>query len=157
MRNSTVSSVFSFLSQWYSDMLLAHGDRVLGTAKSVFRNFGVDISGKVAGIHWHYWTHSHAAELTAGYYNTIYRDGYSPVAELFARHDAIMNFTCFEMRDSEQAHWAGCSPEHLLRQVVRAAKAYNVRISGENALPRYDTSAYQQVSHLANLRFSWLL
>ena len=36
----------------------------------------VEVSVKVAGIHWHYGTRSHAAELTAGYYNTRHHDGY---------------------------------------------------------------------------------
>lgn len=65
-----------FFLQWYSDALLAHGGRVLAAADSVFRGTGAKLSAKVAGIHWHYKTRSHAAELTAGYYNTRFRDGY---------------------------------------------------------------------------------
>ena len=37
---------------------------------------------KVAGIHWWYKSRSHAAEMTAGYYNYLERDGYEPIARL---------------------------------------------------------------------------
>eukprot|EP00850_Spirogloea_muscicola_P013637 SM000093S24448 [mRNA] locus=s93:418081:420021:+ [translate_table: standard] len=48
-------------------------------------------------------------------------------------------------------HWwykppeALCSPESLLFQVRRAAASHDVPVAGENALPRYDTSAYERV------------
>jgi beta-amylase len=126
-------------------MLIKHGDRILSSATGIFRGYNTHISGKVAGIHWHYGTHSHAAELTAGYYNTVHRDGYLPIAQMFARHGATLNFTCIEMRDSEQPMYALCSPEGLLRQVVKAAKMAGVRVSGENALPRFDEAAHEQV------------
>ncbi|KAK6117373.1 hypothetical protein DH2020_048891 [Rehmannia glutinosa] len=64
-----------FFLSWYSQMLLDHGERILQSAKSVFENTGVKISVKIAGIHWHYGTRSHAPELTAGYYNTRFEAG----------------------------------------------------------------------------------
>lgn len=134
-----------FFLQWYSETLERHGDRILASAAAIFREFETTVSGKVAGIHWHYGTHSHAAELTAGYYNTAHRDGYAPLARMFARHGATLNFTCIEMRDAEQPMCAMCSPEGLLRQVVAAAKATGVRVSGENALPRFDEAAHEQI------------
>lgn len=146
------SSYGDFFLEWYSNMLLEHGNRLLSTSSSIFHGCGVHISGKVAGIHWHYSTHSHAPELTAGYYNTVTRDGYKPLAQLFSKHGATLNFTCFEMRDQEQPMWAGCSPEGLLQQVVRAAKISGARISGENALPRYDTCAHAQIVQQSRLR-----
>ncbi|KAG4126521.1 hypothetical protein ERO13_D10G161101v2 [Gossypium hirsutum] len=91
-----------FFLTWYSQMLLEHGERILSSATSIFDGAGVKISVKVAGIHWHYGTRSHAPELTAGYYNTRYRDGYLPIAQMLARHGAVFNFTCIEMRDHEQ-------------------------------------------------------
>lgn len=134
-----------FFLEWYSNMLLAHGERILASAEGIFRGLGVRISGKVAGIHWHYGTRSHAAELTAGYYNTRSRDGYLPIANMFGRHGAILNFTCIEMRDTEQPAEALCSPEKLIRQVVLAARQAGVPVAGENALPRFDEAAHQQV------------
>jgi beta-amylase len=108
--------------EWYSEMLLAHGERILSVATGIFRDTEAVISGKVAGIHWHYGTRSHAAELTAGYYNTRTRDGYAPIAQLFAKYGVILNFTCFEMRDLEQPSHALCSPEGLVKQVAFATR-----------------------------------
>lgn len=134
-----------FFLGWYSGMLLEHGDRVLAAAEAVFRGTGAALSAKVAGIHWHYRTRSHAAELTAGYYNTRHRDGYLPIARMLARHGAVLNFTCVEMRDHEQPQEAQCMPEALVRQVAAAARAAGVGLAGENALPRYDGTAHDQV------------
>ncbi|KAK3153877.1 hypothetical protein QOZ80_2BG0182660 [Eleusine coracana subsp. coracana] len=135
-----------FFLSWYSQMLIDHGDRVLTGATSVYSGTpGVEVSVKVAGIHWHYGTRSHAPELTAGYYNTRARDGYLPIARALARHGAVLNFTCVEMRDGEQPQDAQCMPEALVRQVASAARAAGVGLAGENALPRYDGTAHDQV------------
>ena len=75
------------------------------------------MSCKVSGIHWWYKHDSHAAELTAGYYNLNERDGYRPMARMLSRHDAVLNFTCLEMRDSEQDAAAESAPEELVQQV----------------------------------------
>jgi beta-amylase len=77
----------------------------------------VEISLKVAGIHWWYRTRSHAAELTAGYYNTEKRDGYNSVIEICARYGAALTLTCVEMCDAQHPPEALCGPEGLLRQV----------------------------------------
>ncbi|KAL8201054.1 hypothetical protein R6Q57_012393 [Mikania cordata] len=134
-----------FFLEWYSGQLLQHGDRILRSADSIFRGYGAKLSAKVAGIHWHYKTRSHAAELTAGYYNTRHSDGYLPIAKMLAKYDAVFNFTCMEMRDNEQPQHAGCSPEGLVRQVKLAVKDAGVELAGENALERYDSGAYRQV------------
>ncbi|CAL5432442.1 unnamed protein product [Camellia sinensis] len=134
-----------FFLEWYSRMLLEHGDRILAAARGIFQGTGAKLSGKVAGIHWHYGTRSHAAELTAGYYNTRYRDGYLPIARMLGKHGVILNFTCMEMRDKEQPENANCSPEGLVRQVKMATKTAGTELAGENALERYDASAYSQV------------
>ncbi|KAI8537781.1 hypothetical protein RHMOL_Rhmol09G0051400 [Rhododendron molle] len=134
-----------FFLTWYSEMLLSHGERILSSVKSIFNNTGVKISVKIAGIHWHYGTRSHAPELTAGYYNTRFRDGYLPIAQMLARHGAIFNFTCIEMRDHEQPQDAQCAPEKLVRQVALATGKAQVPLAGENALPRYDEFAHEQI------------
>uniref|UniRef100_A0A7N0UGI3 Beta-amylase n=1 Tax=Kalanchoe fedtschenkoi TaxID=63787 RepID=A0A7N0UGI3_KALFE len=138
-----------FFLSWYSKMLLDHGERILSSAASIFQNSGLKISVKVAGIHWHYGTLSHAPELTAGYYNTRFRDGYLPIAQMLARYGAILNFTCIEMRDHEQPQDALCSPEKLVKQVAQAAQAARVPLAGENALPRYDEFAHEQIVNAA--------
>ncbi|CAM0956873.1 unnamed protein product [Alopecurus aequalis] len=135
-----------FFMSWYSQMLLEHGDRVLSGATSVFGSTPeVHLSAKVAGIHWQYGTRSHAPELTAGYFNTRHRDGYQPIARMMGRHGAVLNFTCVEMRDHEQPRDAQCQPEGLVRQVAAAARGAGIGLAGENALPRYDNTAHDQV------------
>ncbi|MED6195066.1 Beta-amylase 3, chloroplastic [Stylosanthes scabra] len=144
-----------FFLNWYSSMLLQHGERILLSAKGIFQESGVKLSAKVAGIHWHYNTRSHAPELTAGYYNTRFRDGYVPIAQMLAKHGVVFNFTCMEMKDTEQPEHGNCSPEGLVRQVKAAALKAGAELAGENALERYDKSAYGQVlstsrSHCGN-------
>ncbi|KAJ0048719.1 hypothetical protein Pint_15727 [Pistacia integerrima] len=145
-RDGTWNSEYGqFFLEWYSEKLLKHGDRILAAAKGIFQGTGANLSGKVAGIHWHHKTRSHAAELTAGYYNTRHIDGYLPIARMFSKHGVILNFTCMEMRDREQPDHANCSPEGLVRQVKMATKTAGTELAGENALERYDASAYAQV------------
>ncbi|KAE8660092.1 Beta-amylase 1 [Hibiscus syriacus] len=112
---------------------------------------GVKISVKIAGIHWHYGTRSHAPELTAGYYNTRYRDGYLSIAQMLARHGAVFNFTCIEMRDHEQPRDALCAPEKLVKQLAFATASAQVPLAGENALPRYDEYAHEQILQASSL------
>lgn len=142
-----------FFLEWYSGMLLGHGEKIISSAEAIFRGTGSKLSGKVAGIHWHYGTRSHPAELTAGYYNTRNKDGYLPIAQMFGRHGVTLNFTCFEMRDEEQQpSCALCSPEGLLKQVTLAARKASVPLAGENALPRFDEGAHHQI--IRNSRLS---
>ncbi|KAK4769356.1 hypothetical protein SAY86_027506 [Trapa natans] len=140
-----------FFLSWYSKMLLDHGEKILVSAKATFESTGVKISVKVAGIHWHYGTRSHAPELTAGYYNTRFRDGYLPIAQMLGRHGAVFNFTCIEMRDHEQPQDALCAPEKLVWQVALATREAQVPLAGENALPRYDDYAHSQILRSALL------
>ncbi|KAI4315180.1 hypothetical protein L6164_028020 [Bauhinia variegata] len=128
-----------------SGKLLEHGEKILASAKRIFQISGVKLSGKIAGIHWHYRTRSHAAELTAGYYNTRFRDGYISIAQMLAKHGVVFNFTCMEMKDREQLEHANCSPEGLVHQVKMATRATGADLAGENALERYDSDAYAQV------------
>ena len=134
-----------FFLKWYSEMLIAHGDRVLSLASEILSNTGTVLAAKLPGIHWWYKSRSHAAELTAGIYNTRDRDGYKPVMNMLAKHDALLNFTCAEMRDSEQPVEAMCGPEGLLMQVRQAASEHSVAVAAENALMRLDRSAYDQI------------
>ncbi|KAK5804717.1 hypothetical protein PVK06_032368 [Gossypium arboreum] len=91
-----------------------------------------------------YRTRSHAAELTAGYFNTRYQDGYLPIAQMFSKHGLVFIFTCMEMKDGEQPEYANCSPEGLARQVKMATKTAQVELAVENVLERYDAGGYAQ-------------
>eukprot|EP01018_Ginkgo_biloba_P011249 Gb_32660 [translate_table: standard] len=134
-----------FFLTWYSTVLLRHGDRILEAASEIFEGCTIKLAAKVAGIHWWYKSKNHAAELTAGYYNLRDRDGYRPIARMLARHRAVLNFTCIEMQDDEQPSEALCGPESLVHQVLNAGWKEGIEVACENALPRYDREAYDQI------------
>ncbi|XP_050381990.1 beta-amylase [Argentina anserina] len=134
-----------FFLTWYSNKLLSHGDQILDEANKVFLGCKLKLAAKVSGIHWWYKTDNHAAELTAGYYNLKDRDGYRPIARMLSRHHAILNFTCLEMRNSEQSADAKCAPQDLVQQVLSVGWRENIEVAGENALARYDSAAYDQI------------
>ncbi|TKY48774.1 Beta-amylase protein [Spatholobus suberectus] len=131
-----------FFLTWYSNKLLTHGDEILDEANNVFLGCKVKLAAKVAGIHWWYKTESHAAELTSGYYNLCHRDGYRPIARMLSRHNAILNFTCLEMRNHEQPAEAHSGAQEL---VLSGGWMENLDVAGENALARYDREAYNQM------------
>ncbi|XP_062188771.1 beta-amylase 1, chloroplastic-like isoform X2 [Phragmites australis] len=139
-----------FFLEWYSGMLLLHGERLCMIADAVFSGTGVTISGKVAGIHWHYYTCSHPSELTAGYYNTLLRDGYLPIAQMFARYKAALCCGCFDLRDTERTD-SESSPEGTLRQLLGAAKICNLPLNGENSVTRLDDTSLNQVIRSSRL------
>merc|ERR1711972_208785 len=143
-----------FFLDWYFESLKGHGERVLTAADAVFGVYpGVHLAGKIAGIHWWYGDKSHAAEVTAGYYNTNSRNGYAEIAEMFkANGDTTFCFTCLEMRNYEQPSSCASVPESLVQQTKAAALSKGIPYAGENALPRYDRTAYDQiVSNKANM------
>ena len=92
---------------------------------------------KIAGVHWWYRTRSHAAELTAGYYNAGDRCGYEPIIQLCREFNFGLTLTCVEMCDAQHPPETCCSPQGLLNQIRRAATVAGVRLSGENALPLF--------------------
>ena len=106
----------------------------------------VKVGVKLAGVHWWFRTRAHAAELTAGYYNTRHRDGYGPIMATLARLGVRASFTCVEMRDAEHPPECEASPEGLLNQVLTAAAGAGVPLAGENALQRYDGSAMERIA-----------
>jgi hypothetical protein len=85
------------------------------------------------GVHWWYHTPSHAAELTAGYYNTDGSSGYRELMGVCADAAAGVILTCVEMTDAQHPPEALCGPEALLRQVRELAREAGLRIGG--ALP----------------------
>lgn len=65
---NSINKYGKFFMDWYSGKLLEQGHKLLASAKAIFQGTGAKLSGKVAGIYWHYNTRSNAAELTDGYY-----------------------------------------------------------------------------------------
>ncbi|XP_071697801.1 beta-amylase 2, chloroplastic-like [Rutidosis leptorrhynchoides] len=142
-----------FFLNWYSQYLIDHGDRVLAMANLAFED--TPISVKLSGIHWWYKTASHAAELTAGFYNRANRDGYTPIASMLKKHNAALNFTCVELRTLDQNEGfpeAMVDPEGLVWQVLNAAWDADILVASENALPCYDRQGYNKILEHAKPR-----
>lgn len=135
-----------FFLEWYSRMLIMHGERICREAKTIFHGIEVNTSAKVASIHWHYGTQSHPSELTSGYYNTSKSDGYLPIARMFGRYGFTVCCTCFEMQDEEEKQINPVSsPEGFLRQLLLAARACDVPLEGENSAAHLDDRSFKQV------------
>ncbi|XP_043706480.1 beta-amylase 3, chloroplastic-like [Telopea speciosissima] len=135
-----------FFLEWYSGMLLLHGERLCMAAKTIFHGTGVNIAAKVGGIFWHYHTISHPSELTAGYYNTSGRDGYLPIIQMFGRHGITLCCECFELVDqAEKKLHPTSSPEGLVKRLVLAAKACDVPLVGETTDSRIDNTSQKNV------------
>lgn len=140
-----------FFLEWYSRMLLLHGERICKEAETIFRGIEVCTSAKVAGIHWHYGTQSHPSELTAGYYNTSIRDGYLPIVRMFCKYGFTLCSTCFEMQDAdEKQRNPVSSPEGFLRQLLLTARICGIPLEGENSGARLDDKSFQQVLKMSN-------
>ncbi|KAK9820271.1 hypothetical protein WJX72_008396 [[Myrmecia] bisecta] len=135
----------TFFLQWYSELLLKHGSRVLSSAATVFARSGALLAAKVPSLHWWYNTPSRAAELTAGIFNTHKRDGYTPVVALLARANAKLLVGNAEMRNTEQPLHAACGPEEQLLQWRTTAAALGVPVGLENTLLRFDPAAYNKL------------
>lgn len=139
-----------FFLKWYSGVLVDHADRILAMANIAFEE--TPIAVKLSGIHWWYKTASHAAELTAGFYNPCNRDGYTPIASVLKKHDASLNFTCVELRTMDQHEdfpEALADPEGLVWQVLNAAWDVGLPVASENALPCYDKEGYDKILETA--------
>jgi beta-amylase len=133
-----------FFLRWYSNALIDHARAILKSAADNFRGTGVQIAAKIAGIHWHYYTEAHGPELTAGYYHTRFYNGYDDIAKMMAENNIEFQFTCLEMRNSDQ-RGCGCGPEELVRLTRDSAWRFNIKYSGENALPTATTSGYSTI------------
>jgi len=150
--NNFASAYGQFFLSWYFATLLDHGRNILNDIKTVVPG-GVQITAKVAGIHWQFNTPAHGAELTSGYKND---DGtaYNKIASMLAGLGVSIDFTCFEMRNSEQPTGSCCcNPETLIYQTLQAAKSVGIHYQGENALPRFDQTAYNTILYESNRVF----
>jgi len=150
--NNFASAYGQFFLNWYFSTLLDHGRNILNSIKTVVPG-GVQITAKVAGIHWQFNTPAHGAELTSGYKND---DGnaYNKITSMLAALGVAIDFTCFEMRNNEQPTGSCCcNPETLIYQTLQAAKSVGIHYQGENALPRYDQTAYNTILYESNRVF----
>ncbi|KAJ8538441.1 hypothetical protein K7X08_027662 [Anisodus acutangulus] len=124
-----------FFLHWYRQVLIDHADNVLSLATLAFE--GIQIVVKIPSIHWWYRTSSHAAELTAGYYNPTNQDGYSPVLDALKKHGVTIKFICSGLQVPETDD-ALADPEGLSWQILNLAWDKEINVAGQNAFPCYD-------------------
>ncbi|XP_039788048.1 beta-amylase 8-like isoform X1 [Panicum virgatum] len=140
-----------FFLNWYSGILIDHVDQVLSLAALAFD--GAEIVVKIPSIYWWYRTASHAAELTAGFYNPTNRDGYSPVLKMLKKHSIILKLVCygaeFTVQENDEAF---ADPEGLTWQVMNAAWDHGLPLCIESALPCLDGDMYSQILDTAKPR-----
>jgi len=143
-----------FFLTWYSTQLIAHGDRMLSLAASIFLEDEVIVSGKLPAVHWWYKTKSHAAELTAGFYNVEGHDGYDAFMEMFAKNASLVILPRMDASDIYYPAEARCSPESVFLQIRRASHKHGVPVAGENSFPCCDNAAFKRITDNVHLRNS---
>ncbi|KAF7827060.1 beta-amylase 7 [Senna tora] len=102
----------------------------------------------LSGIHWLYKTASHAAEVTAGFYNPSNRDGYAAIMAMLKKNGASLNLACadlYTLNQHEDFPEAFSNPEGLVWQVLNAAWDVCLPISSENALPCLNRVGYNKI------------
>ena len=141
-----MSDYGKFFLSWYNNKLLQHGKDVISIANKIFGSRNVVIGAKVSGIHWWYADNSHAAEVTAGYYNTNNFDAYATIAKAIKPYVTTFDFTCMEMFDSSSC---GSKPVELVSQAVQAVLGNGLEFDGENALelcvPSCSQNSFDQI------------
>ncbi|KNA26072.1 hypothetical protein SOVF_000790 [Spinacia oleracea] len=116
-----------FFLSWYSHQLVEHGNRILSLASTVFGEIPTTISGKLPLVHSWYKTRSHPCELTAGFYNTVNRDGYESVVEMFAKNSCRIILPGLDLSDAHQQNGS------LLVQIKDSCTKQGVGMYGENS------------------------
>jgi beta-amylase len=161
-QGSWYSEYGRFFLQWYSSLLLQHADQLLSRARrALFEGGSSDqqqqqqppqrlrLHARLPTIHWWYNQAAHAAELTAGLYNTGPRNGYLGCCQVLARHGAGLVLTGGEMRDCEQPSYALASPESLLLQLRATAASQQVPVTLSNLASRFDGDALGELERKA--------
>ncbi|XP_027164656.1 inactive beta-amylase 9 [Coffea eugenioides] len=134
-----------FFLSWYAGQLISHGDRLLSLASSTFSDVPIAVSGKVPLMHSWYQTRSHPVELMAGIYNTVNRDGYEGIIEVFSRNSCKAILPGIDLADEDQPKETRSSPESLLEQIIFSCRKYGIEISGQNERISGSPSGFQQI------------
>ncbi|KAF3684795.1 Beta-amylase 8 [Capsicum annuum] len=138
-----------FFLHWYRQVLIDHADNVVSLATLAFE--GMQIVVKIPAIYWWYRTSSHAAELTAGYYNPTNQDGYSPVFEVLKKHSVTVKFVNSGLQ-VPAADDALADPEGLNWQILNSAWDKEINVAGQNAFPCYDREGLMRLVETAKPR-----
>ncbi|RWR87244.1 beta-amylase 8 isoform X1 [Cinnamomum micranthum f. kanehirae] len=140
-----------FFLHWYAQTLTDHADNVLSLASLAFED--TQITVKIPAVYWWYKTSSHAAELTAGYYNPTNQDGYSPVFDILKKHSVTLKFLSSGLHVSAQENDEPLADSEALSwQVLNSAWDHGLSVAGENVLPCYDRDGYARILETAKPR-----
>lgn len=140
-----------FFLHWYAQTLIDHADQVLSLANLAFE--GTQIIVKIPAIYWWYKTASHAAELTAGFYNPTNQDGYSPIFDMLKKHSAAMKFVCCGPQATAQENdEALADSEGLSWQALNSAWDRGITVAAQSTLPCHDRETYIRIIETAKPR-----
>lgn len=133
-----------FFLHWYAQILIDHADQVLSLAALAFE--GTQLVVKIPAIYWWYNTASHAAELTAGFYNPTNQDGYSPVFDMLKKHSVTVKFVCSGSEASAMENVDGLADlDGLIWQMVNSAWEHGLTVAGESTLRCHDRDTYIRI------------
>ncbi|PSR91336.1 Beta-amylase [Actinidia chinensis var. chinensis] len=140
-----------FFLHWYAQSLIDHADNVLYLASLAFEDTRLVV--KIPAVYWWYKTTSHAAELTAGYYNPTNQDGYAPVFEILKKHSVTMKFVWSGLQvPCQETDEALADPEGLSWQLLNSAWDRGLTVAGQNADPCYDRGGFMRIVEIAKPR-----
>ncbi|XP_073106339.1 beta-amylase 8-like isoform X2 [Elaeis guineensis] len=140
-----------FFLHWYAQTLIDHADQVLSLANLAFE--GTQVIIKIPAVYWWYKTSSHAAELTAGFYNPTNQDGYSPIFDMLKKHSAAMKFVCYGPQHSAQeSDEALADLEGLSWQVMNSAWDRSLAVAAHGTLPCHDRETFIRIIENAKPR-----
>ncbi|KAJ3694019.1 hypothetical protein LUZ60_009499 [Juncus effusus] len=134
-----------FFLDWYSKHLIERTDLILALAALAFD--GTQIIVKIPTIYWGYKSLSHAPELTAGFYNSANRDGYTPVLEVLKKHNVTVKLAlCDGPRFSDDdADMALSDSKGLCWQVLSCAKDLGLTVAAEASFPCSSRETYSWI------------
>ncbi|KAI3727996.1 hypothetical protein L6452_16621 [Arctium lappa] len=137
-----------FFLQWYARSLIDHANTILSLASLAFEE--IQIGVKIPAVYWWYKSRSHAAELTAGYYNPANQDGYSALFKVLKKYSVAVKFICSELQISSDGNdEALADPEGLTWQVLNSAWDQGLSLTGQNAFPCYDKEVFMRLVETA--------
>ncbi|PIN14440.1 Beta-amylase [Handroanthus impetiginosus] len=140
-----------FFLHWYTQVLIDHADKVLTLVSLAFEEIPIVV--KIPAVYWWYKTTSHAAELTAGYYNPSNQDGYSRLFEVLKKHGVTMKFVIPGLQASyQEIDEALSDPEGLSWQVLNSAWDRGISVAGQNSQPCYDREGFMRLVETARPR-----
>ncbi|KAE9454697.1 hypothetical protein C3L33_13399, partial [Rhododendron williamsianum] len=132
-----------FFLNWYSQVLVDHGDRVLAQANLAFE--GTCIAAKASQL----FRNALLFIRKMIFLKQQDTNSFSLLRSyLICKHGAALNFTCVELRTMDQHEnfpEALADPEALVWQVFKAAWDVTIPVASENALPCYNRESYDKI------------